>query len=387
MSELMNARNRTMGFRACLLTNVSSLALLGFAGIATSAPATAADDDHPVIWIELGGQFERLDGAPQLFSPPFFDKATPADLAVLVGSQRPPLYSNGFDGKIAFTPNDSDWVFSGAVRYGRAKIARQLHHQTSDSPIHFTINGFGTTRTLPLSQFADAETISQESHTILDFQAGKDFGLGLFSAHGSSVVSAGVRFAQFTASTQATLHARPLYSNGPKFTDPGKYKSVPAEKYKQTYTAFVRSKRNTVAIGPSLSWDASMPVVGNGSDMTFNFDWGVNAAILFGRQRTKIHHQTTGYHYSKQKYSRGNDAIRHGSYAHGPYNHTRSRTVTIPNVGGFAGVTLKFPNIKFSLGYRADFFLGAVDGGIDAAHRENIGFYGPFATISVGIGG
>ena len=65
----------------------------------------------------------------------------------------------------------------------------------------------------------------------------------------------------------------------------------------------------------------------------------------------------------------------------------RSRTVTIPNVGGMAGVSLKFPNAKVSLGYRADFFFGAMDGGIDTAHRENVGFYGPFATMSVGIGG
>ena len=387
MSELINARNRTMGFRACLLANVSSVALLGFAGIATGAHAVSTDEDHPVVWIELGGQFERLDGAPDVFSPPFFDKATPADLAVLVGSQRPPLYSNGFDGKIAFTPNGSDWVFSGAVRYGKAKIARQLHHQTSAVPFHFTINGNDGTQTPVKSQFGDAEAKSFESHTILDFQAGKDFGLGLFGAHGSSVVSAGMRFAQFTASSQTTLHARPLYSRGRPLTEPGKYKNFRNEKFEQTYTAFVRSKRNAVAIGPSLSWDASQPVVGNGSDMTFNFDWGVNAAILFGRQRAQTHHQTTGYHYSRHKYGVENFGIHHGGYANAPPDQTRSRTAMIPNVGGFAGTTLKFTNIKFSLGYRADFFFGAMDGGLDTARKTNIGLYGPFASISIGFGG
>jgi len=40
-----------------------------------------------------------------------------------------------------------------------------------------------------------------------------------------------------------------------------------------------------------------------------------------------------------------------------------------------------------SLGYRADFFFGAMDTGIDTAKRTTTGFFGPFATVSIGIGG
>jgi hypothetical protein len=59
----------------------------------------------------------------------------------------------------------------------------------------------------------------------------------------------------------------------------------------------------------------------------------------------------------------------------------------VPNLGGFAGISFKYPDAKVSFGYRADFFFGAMDSGIDVVHKENRGFYGPFATISVGIGG
>jgi len=41
-------------------------------------------------------------------------------------------------------------------------------------------------------------------------------------------------------------------------------------------------------------------------------------------------------------------------------------------VGGFAGLSYNFPNAKVSLGYRADFFFGAIDGGPDAAKKENV---------------
>ena len=66
-------------------------------------------------------------------------------------------------------------------------------------------------------------------------------------------------------------------------------------------------------------------------------------------------------------------------------DHTRSRNVTVPNIGGFAGLSFKYPNAKVSLGYRADFFFGAVDGGIDARKTYDRSFYGPYATVSIGL--
>ena len=42
---------------------------------------------------------------------------------------------------------------------------------------------------------------------------------------------------------------------------------------------------------------------------------------------------------------------------------------------------------EVDLGYRADVFFGAMDGGIETRKSENVGFYGPFASVSVGIGG
>jgi hypothetical protein len=59
----------------------------------------------------------------------------------------------------------------------------------------------------------------------------------------------------------------------------------------------------------------------------------------------------------------------------------------VPNLGGFAGVSLRYPNAKVSFGYKADFFFGAIDGGIDSRHTDNMGFHGPFAMIAIGLGG
>ena len=381
MSELINTRNRETSIRRQLFATVSALALLASVCAICEAQAADNDEDHPVIWIELGGQFERGSDASELFTPPFFSKASVADLTVLTDSQRSPPYNTGFDGKISFEPEDSNWVFAGAIRFGRSGTIKHLHHQTAGLPSAYITLG-GQYDRLPRAIYADTHSGYSESHAILDFQAGKDIGLGMFGVRGDSVISGGVRFAQFVADSHATLHAQPIYVLGPpQVLNPGQL--TIRSGFHASYSGNVRSSRSTEAVGPSVSWDGSLAVAGNDSGMTLNVDWGVNGAVLFGRQRARVRHQTSG-HYIKGilsgvKYQR--------SYANPPVDKTRSRTVTIPNAGGFAGISFRYAIAKLSLGYRGDFFFGAMDGGIDMHESKTLGFYGPFATVSVGIGG
>jgi hypothetical protein len=56
--------------------------------------------------------------------------------------------------------------------------------------------------------------------------------------------------------------------------------------------------------------------------------------------------------------------ILHGAAVHGlkisveQVSLARSRSVAIPNVGGFAELSYHYANAKISMGYRADFFFG-----------------------------
>ncbi len=116
----------------------------------------------------------------------------------------------------------------------------------------------------------------------------------------------------------------------------------------------------------------------------FLFDWRANAALLIGRQKATIHHQSTA------QYQTGHSVFGHLPprvllFQHSTNPPPRARTVTVPNVGGFAGLTFRVENFKISAGYRADLSFGAMDGGIDAAKSENRSFYGPFASISIGL--
>ena len=70
-----------------------------------------------------------------------------------------------------------------------------------------------------------------------------------------------------------------------------------------------------------------------------------------------------------------------------PGGHDTNRAVTVPNVGGMVGASFRIENIKVSAGYRADLFFNAMDVGIDARKSSTLGIYGPFVSVSVGLGG
>ena len=384
MRDLISTTSHNANYRRHLLLNVSVLTLLGATYAPSGALAASADEDRPTVWIELGGQLERLDTEQSILAPAFFDAAKPAVLRPMVDSQRPSRYSPTLEGKITFVPESTNWVLSAELRYGQVKNARHLHYETPGIPpslVH-AVSTAGNIITPTRREFGDGQTSFADSHFVLDFSAGKDVGLGLFGDRASSVVSAGVRFAQFSSHTNVTLHAQPIVGySAPVHVTNLKYHGTGRYSYRQFNTAVLHSTRNTHVVGPSVSWDGSVPVIGDNQTMTVVFDWGVNAAALFGRQRTHEDHRTTGYS------SHHNIKVQVTTQYNLATAHDRSRSVFVPNIGGFAGLSLKFPNAKISLGYRGDFFLNATDIGIDARNEANRNFYGPFATISIGLGG
>ncbi len=202
-------------------------------------------------------------------------------------------------------------------------------------------------------------------------------GLGLFGKESSSVFSFGVRFAQFASKALFDVKARPDLQIGyATFLN----LKVPTNKYFHTYQATGQASRSFHGIGPSLSWNGSAPFMGNSREGEVSFDWGANAALLFGRQMARVQHKESAH--------RGHGEVAYTTaYVHPVFHRSSARTITVPNVGGFAGASFRIENFKVSFGYRADFFFGAIDGGIDTRKSETLGFHGPFASISVGIGG
>jgi hypothetical protein len=216
----------------------------------------------------------------------------------------------------------------------------------------------------------------------------------LFGRNATSSLEVGVRYAQFTSKSQVELKENPDWHfspytqtfyipPNPRRNRPGRtiilqYVYQPFHSYEGSF----RADRSFHGLGPSVSWQASLPFIGNEQNGELTFDWGVNAALLFGRQRTKTHHKETAQ-YEFGSFTPDRTTVYQTSVS----PPARSRSVTVPNVGGFAGVSYRYPDFKFNVGYRLDWFFNAIDGGIDVHKREDRGFHGPFATVSIGLGG
>jgi len=394
MSEFANTHRNSKRWQ--LLATVSAVALLS---VSFSAQRAFAGDesDHPLLWIELGGQFNRLEDSQEIFAPVFpHSPSRPSMFSSSLDFQQPPLYSVDETGKLSFQLESSDWVFSASVRFGRSASKHEVHQQTYPKTFrtYFSLSGHPSSIGFrPFAdRFADTNAKTSESHSVLDFQAGKDVGLGMFGSGGSSVISLGVRFAQFSSKSDIAIKSNPDWKFSYKyahFTSLGipTLKIVGGQPY-HTNAASLHAERNFRGVGPSLSWNASAPFVGNEKNGELTVDWGLNAALLFGRQRAKTHHQATGQYHPSRGYFYTHPRDLQLTYQ-GPAqpDHMRMRNVTVPNVGATIGLTYRVEDFKISAGYRADLFFNAMDGGIDTRKSENVGFYGPFASVSVGLGG
>jgi iron complex outermembrane receptor protein len=391
------------------------------------------DNGKPPLWIELGTDFDALSDSSQTFAPPFLSTYAPNGLKSPLFTEQAPHYGFDEDVKVSFQPDGSDWVFSAQVKYGRMAADKKLHQQFKNPYAYIDKNTFVFgTHHLPYGgyafyptghvKFADASAQQSEAHTVMDFETGKDVGLGMFGLPGSSVVSAGVRVAQFLSKSNIDINAQPdvQYPSGPLANSAAKYTYHHTKMHLHNYNATETDKESFHGLGPKLDWNASTPVAGNEQDGEVTFDWGANLAVLFGRQKASGSHQSgvKSYYLSSWQPSfpngegtaNGNKPVRGNfwdpafcppttgerceknprptnQHTNAPQAHRRSRMVAVPNLGGFLGISMKYNNAKVSFGYRADEFFGAMDGGIDTYKSENRGFNGPYATLSIGLGG
>src|SRR6185437_660694 len=211
MSELIHKNDDRDDIKWKLLTSASALALTAY--VMSANLAKAEDASRPTVWIELGGQFDRFSGQNVPFVPPFANTTNWASdgLESPTAVQSMHLSSVGGNTSVFIEPSGTDWAFSASVQYGRTNGRKFVHQQKTLTTRFQLPNVFGSkyfTATAPAS-YAQTSASKSESHTIADFQVGKDVGLGMFGHDGSSQISVGVRFAQLSEKSQAAIYARP----------------------------------------------------------------------------------------------------------------------------------------------------------------------------------
>ena len=397
MSELITAQPST-DKRLQLLATVSVLALLTIA----ATQANAEDAGRPTVWIEGGWHFDSVSGSRDIVVPPLdglttsgFSSTPTATNFYGQGAGGFPSFtdmekalgrSEGAEASISLQPRGSDWIFNLSGKYGRAHTKRRLDQRHEiDGERGYTKSLFLGTRpyTPHRTSYVIQANDNKESHAILDFQVGKDIGIGLFGGQMESVLSAGVRYAQMNTSSKGHSYARPdyrFYGHG-GINLLGKYAYIIAPDTHDSATIQQRSS-SFHGVGPSLSWSNTTGLSGDVADGHLALDWGVNAALLFGRQKSKVNYSTIAHFNQATILARVTSVTNQNTV-----NRTETRRVTVPNLGGFAALSYRFTNAKISAGYRADFFFGAMDGGLATRKSMTTGFHGPYASIAIGLGG
>lgn len=344
MSELINTNRATI--RRKLLTGASALAFAAY--LSSSGPVAAADADRPLVWLEASGQFDQIDDGVSKWIPQFVPGYPVGPLADQYTSiQRRPRIGFDADASISFQPRESDWSFSASVRIGKARQPGSVL-KSQHMPSHGKY-----------STHYSGQSHNNESHQVIDFQAGKDIGIGAPAWSADSTIRAGVRIADLRSRSDVDVSTNvPISGRGTAFND-----------------ASSRTSRKFAGVGPSIAWDASVPIAGAAQDGQLAVDWSAAASLLFGRQTAKTETKAT----YQGRYQGGQKAQTHSTYS-------REKNVTVPNLGGAIGISYRWPTARVSLGYRADVFLNAIDGGIDTRKSENRAFFGPYASISIGLG-
>jgi len=363
MSELATTRSGVGRIQHYLLISVSTMALLGNTIL---DKAVAGERSDPALWIEVGGQFEQLSDPQERWSPDFTTGANGGPLIdSFPNAQKPPKVGYDTNVGVSFYPGDSDWFISASAHFGRARRRVVDSRLDNNAPWIFGVN-------YPSSYNENVYTT--ESHRILDFNIGKDVGIGLLGMKSS--VSLGVRFANLRS--RSDVHISSNFEL-PLVYFRGSY--IPGSAINRAEDLIAHEFKG---VGPAIEWKGSLPVMGEVDGGQLGVDGGVTASVLFGRQTTS--RNVDGYYW--ERYWR---TIRPRGFVSPTqtvsYNHSRRRNVTVPNLGGFIAVSYRLPNVKLSLGYRADMYFNAMDGGVSSFKSEDRGFFGPYFNLSVGLGG
>ena len=200
MSELITTPTSRAGLRWQLLATVSAVAV---AAAFPAQSAAATETDRPTVWIEGGWHFDDVTGTNDPFVVPLDSEIRAAGFSSPSDVQRALAKAYGAEGSISFQPNHTDWVFSISARYGRVHTGRNVHQEKPLSgPLlkKTFLDGRGTISYTPtLTGYVQQKADNNESHTIVDFQVGKDLGIGLLGRGTDSVISFGARYAQFSS--------------------------------------------------------------------------------------------------------------------------------------------------------------------------------------------
>jgi iron complex outermembrane receptor protein len=374
-----------------------------------------------MLTVEAGAQGQRIDTPGQAIMP--YADVFSGDLDP-ARQQRDDLdWTAGGQMRVTYRPEGSPWTLSGGVRYGRVgKSTGRLRQEevtgdavcrfkTSDAftpylpgvdlgfigklfcdpqygPItkdippfgpKYLTNRYNSNYVIAPTNRLSTSTDRREDHMIVDFDVGKDMGLGAFGP-GESSLRAGLRSADFKSRITGDMRAVPDVV----LPDDGWVK------YNTTFHQYIASfdaRREFKGAGPTLSWEASRAMLGDKEAGQLDVDWSITGGALYGKQKTAIS-GAQGSDYFNAKYPT-KDYVLQGlpAPAQTPFAMQRTKSVLAPVLDLSLGLSFNVPGVKLSTGYRWERYFNVLDAGFAEHKSYDRTIDGPYFKVSIGFGG
>ena len=324
--------------------------------------------------VEIGAQMGRFDRDAESYVPGLI---TPV-LAPAMAAQDYDLdWGDIRNIKLTYTPANG-WRASAAYLYGRTN--GQARAGAYEDIPGATVPGlFSGTKYLDLiDNYAISAAHDSEEYAIADFEVGKDLGIGVFSDRMTVTVAAGLRYANLQSESRigmAAITESYIQPNFPPQTGIRSHKGI---------TTSLVSLREFEGIGPSLSWESAVRLLGDDEGGHADLDWRVGGAVLFGEQTVdSMQDQSTAFY---QQIGVSGAETRTVLPAE-TTPRLRTDDVSVPNLSFSLGLSYSVDRMRISTGYAYDRFFDAIDGGVDEARQYDRTIHGPFLKLSVGFGG
>jgi outer membrane receptor protein involved in Fe transport len=366
----------------------------------TGAPLSSHTGPYPLT-VEIGGQIQRQD-APYVPLEAGFEDLFPEELDIFAGAQNRDLdWGDGREAKLTWRPGGGPWMVSGAFRYGRTntdtarprvEVATETQCLVAEKyfpffggnvcdPSHPFYEQVGGGLNRATFNWASASARTQEKHELADFSVGRDFGLGGLSR---STVSAGLRYATFESETWTTMAG--AYD---RYIRDGWFLPGPQTHPFHEYDGAVESQREFDGLGPVVSWEAAVPLLGDDRTGRLQFDWSLGGGVLMGKQETKVDGDSRLRNRSLYigQEAVGDQARPVSTVDIPPFSFSRSEDVTVPVAALSLGLAYDIQRIRVGAGYRWERYFDVLDVGFDEAEQADRTIDGPYFKLSVGFGG
>jgi iron complex outermembrane receptor protein len=275
------------------------------------------------------------------------------------------------------------WRYSVGARYGRTAGTAFGQSSEAELPACFTIFGPTVYCNPGLVNYATTISTDGEEYTLADFMIGREVGIGTWGEDGSSVLWAGLRYADFRSTSDMRIKSRPD-QYFPNYVNAILY----YHRHWHDYDIQFDASRSFKGWGPTLSWQGSGRLLEGGEAGSIDLDWGLSGGMLFGKQKAAVTQQAIeGLTTGRLGSIFAPEGVIHTSSVVTEPPRYDSDSVRVPVAGVNLGLSYSLDWIKLSAGYRWDRYFDAIDGGIEARQQYDRTIDGPYFKLSVGFGG